>query len=89
MKSGKIIEVNDKMQAGYTYYLSAEVGKSFSEDFNPFYTPAQMLEMGVFEGKYCNDCQDEFPKSWFENAKISITPPVSYTHLTLPTKRIV
>ena len=72
MKSGKIIEVNDKMQAGYTYYLSAEVGKSFSEDFNPFYTPAQMLEMGVFEGKYCNDCQDEFPKSWFENAKISI-----------------
>ena len=87
MKSGKIIEVNDKMQAGYTYYLSAEVGKSFSEDFNPFYTPAQMLEMGVFEGKYCNDCQDEFPKSWFENAKISITPQININYFNIKSRQ--
>ena len=87
MKSGKIIEVNDKMQAGYSYYLSAKVGKSFSEDFSPFYTPAQMLEMGVFEGKYCNDCQDEFPKSWFENAKISITPQISINYFNIKSRQ--
>ena len=87
MKSGKIIEVNDKMQTGYSYYLSAKVGKSFSEDFSPFYTPAQMLEMGVFEGKYCNDCQDEFPKSWFENAKISITPQININYFNIKSRQ--
>ena len=70
MKSGKIIEVNDKMQAGYSYYLSAKVGKSFSEDFSPFYTPAQMLEMGVFEGKYCNDCKMNFQKAGLKMLKL-------------------
>lgn len=67
----KTITVNDKMQKNYTYTLTCPVGKKM--DFNPYYSPREMLEMGVFEGKYCRDCKDEFPKSWFTNAKESKT----------------
>lgn len=74
MAVGDVIAVNDRMQRGYEYTLEAPVGEEFAEGFQPFLTPKQMLEMGVFEGKYCNDCQDEFPKDWFENAKISEKP---------------
>lgn len=74
MPVGKIIDVNDKMQAGYRYQLTAPAGEDFSDAFEPYFSPAQMLEMGVFEGKYCNDCMDEFPKKWFENAKIGENP---------------
>ncbi len=30
-----------------------------------------MLEMGVFEGKYCNDCREELPSEWYMNARLS------------------
>ena len=83
MKSQIIIEVNDKMQKGYSYALSAKTGEAFANDFKPFYTPAKMLEMGVFEGKYCNDCQNEFPPSWFENAKISDTPQININYFNI------
>lgn len=63
--------VNDKMQQGYSYELSEPVGKNFHPDFQPELTPKQMLEMGVFGGKYMTDCRAEFPEDWFENAKLS------------------
>ncbi len=63
--------VNDLMQSGYRYILTEPVGSNFSPDFFPDLTPAQMLELGVFGGKYMTDCKHEFPQSWFTYAKLS------------------
>lgn len=65
------IIVNDKMQQNYNYQLSEPIGANFDPNFAPELTPKQMLEMGVFGGKYMSDCQQEFPHVWFENAKLS------------------
>ncbi len=65
------VEVNDAMQKGYVYERLESVGKNFDPLFRPDLTPQEMLELGVFGGKYLNDCKDEFPKSWFKNAKLS------------------
>jgi len=69
-----VIVVNDKMQEGYTYELVAPMGEDFDESFSPHFTPKEMLKLGVFEGKYLNDCQNEFPADWFDDAKISDKP---------------
>ncbi len=66
-----IITVNDKMQKGYRYVLSAPAGRGFHPDFKPELTPAQLLRLGIFGGKYMTDCRREFPKSWFARAKLS------------------
>lgn len=68
---GDVIVVNDKMQRGYSYMLSVPMGEDFDDGFKPCFSPQQMLEMGVFEGKYCNDCRAEFPAEWFANARMS------------------
>ena len=67
-KPGKRISVNDKMQKNYSYTLAARYGKDFHPDFKPVFTPDEMLAMGVFEGKYLNDCYKEFPKQWYIKA---------------------
>ena len=67
--------VYDKMQQGYEYTYDAPMGNDFSPDFKPQLSPKQMLELGVFEGHYLNDCQNEFPKDWFINAKLSLPYP--------------
>jgi hypothetical protein len=69
MKSVRI-EVNDLMQHGYTYVLTEPTGQNFHPDFHPELTPKQMLELGVFGGRYMTDCVEEFPADWFENAKL-------------------
>ena len=71
----KIIQVNDKMQSGYIYTLTAKTGQDFAPDFKPELTPKEMLELGVFEGHYLTDCQNEFPKDWFLKAKINTEKP--------------
>lgn len=68
---GDIIHVHDRMQRYYSYALTAPLGKQFAKGFTPHFTPKEMLAMGVFEGKYCNDCRDEFPEGWFAKAKMS------------------
>ncbi|MDC1488890.1 hypothetical protein N8090_00910 [Amylibacter sp.] len=87
MKSNQTITVNDKMQTGYKYILSAGVGEDFSKDFNPYYSPSEMLSMGIFEGKYCNDCKSEFPISWFENAKLSDLPNIKINYFNIKSRQ--
>ncbi len=65
------VVVNDKMQQDYVYYLNAPQGEAFHSDFAPELTPKEMLALGVFGGKYLNDCQKEFPSDWFASAKLS------------------
>jgi len=66
------VVVNDRMQQGYRYSRSAPMGQDFNPDFHPELTPADMLSLGVFCGKYMTDCEAEFPASWFENAKLAL-----------------
>lgn len=65
------VVVNDHMQQGYVYYRTEPVGRNFDPEFAPELTPKEMLALGVFGGKYMNDCRDEFPASWFTRAKLS------------------
>jgi len=67
----RTIEVNDRMQQGYRYILTEPAGRNFDSEFRPDLTPAEMLELGVFGGKYLTDCREEFPKAWFAKAKLS------------------
>ena len=68
---GKQIRVDDKMQQNYSYTLTARYGKDFHEDFKPALAPEEMLFLGIFEGKYLNDCYKEFPQEWFLGALAS------------------
>ena len=69
----RIVVVNDKMQKGYRYELVAPAGRNFDPEFTPDLSPADMLRLGVFCGKYMTDTRREFPKSWFAKAKLSPT----------------
>jgi hypothetical protein len=69
------IVVSDRMQDGYVYLRSEPPGRNFAADFAPELTPREMLELGVFCGKYMTDCRDEFPASWFARARLAGDAP--------------
>ncbi len=70
MKKQRVL-VNDRMQRNYIYRLTAPAGRGFDPGFSPELTPKQMLELGVFGGKYMTDCRREFPAAWFRKARLS------------------
>lgn len=71
VQMNKKITVTDKMQKRYVYFLTEPTGRNFHPEFKPALTPREMLELGVFGGKYMTDCAKEFPASWFKKAKLS------------------
>ena len=70
MTAGTRIDINDRMQKGF-YILAENTGENFHPDFKPELTPGEMLELGIFGGKYMTDCREEFPEDWFRNARLS------------------
>lgn len=45
-------------------------GSIWHAEFKPFYTPKEMLKMGIFSGKYMNDIFKFYPKKWATEAKV-------------------
>lgn len=66
-KKDDIIFFSNKMNKG-SYKLSENPGENFSSEFKPYFSPGEMLSLGIFEGKYLNDCILEYPAEWFINA---------------------
>jgi hypothetical protein len=64
------VVVNDLMQQGYGYIRTEPPGRNFDPRFTPDLTPGEMLELGVFGGKYMTDCAAEFPRDWFAKAPL-------------------
>ena len=69
MKKQIFVE-KDLMHIGYVYFLTEQIAKNFHSEFRPLLSPKQMLELGVFGGKYMSDCTSEFPVDWFEKARL-------------------
>ncbi len=88
-KVGNIIKVTDLMQKDYEYTITEPIGKNFHTEFNPYLTPPEMLKLGVFEGKYLNDCTNEFPLEWYQASlsKLSISPDAALNYFKIKSRQ--
>jgi hypothetical protein len=71
MLGTRTIISEDPLQRGYEYVLTEAEGKNFDSEFKPQLTPKELMELGVFGGAYFEGHTQEYPKSWFINAKLS------------------
>lgn len=69
--SPRRVVVRDLMQWGHEYVRAVQPGCGFDFGFEPQLTPAQMLRLGVFGGRYMTDCVEEFPATWFRGVRLS------------------
>jgi hypothetical protein len=74
------VDVHDSMQRNYSYMLVEPAGENFHAGFHPEITPKEMLQLGVFGGRYMTDCTDEFPADWFRNARLSARRDPALNH---------
>lgn len=65
-QAGDTIHVSNKMVKNYSYVLTESPGQNLA--FQPYSDPDEILCAGAFEGKYLNDCIEEFPAEWFLKA---------------------
>ncbi len=84
---GDWVTVDDRMQTGYRYRIAAPEGADFDPRFTPRFSPAEMLELGIFEGKYCNDCTGELPEAWFKKARIADRPDPKLNHFGVKSRQ--
>jgi len=68
-----LLSSTTRCRRAISYRLTKLIGKEFDPGFEPELTPQQMLNLGVFCGKYMTDCRKEFPASWFKAAKLAGT----------------
>ena len=71
----RTVLVHDRMQQGYRYALTAPAGRGFDPAFRPELTPAEMLRLGVFGGKYMTDCRERVPGALVRAAPSSPPAP--------------
>ena len=81
------VSVNDTMQSDYAYECVEPMGQNFHSNFAPHFTPKEMLHLGVFEGKYLNDCTDEFPRDWYKDAQLSDTPDITCNYFGIKSRQ--
>lgn len=80
-KKGLLIKSKSKMVPKnlypYEYKITAKYGNltDINSEFKPDISPKNMLGLGIFEGKYLNDCIEEFPKEWFTKKVIEKLSP--------------
>lgn len=81
-----LVKYSNAMAEGSYYRIMPAGDMSDHPDFKPYFTPAQMLAMGVFEGKYLNSCTDEYPREWFEKAVLSDVPDEKLNYFRLKSR---